>query len=84
MNNQFFQENDYEFSRIFNENATQQDVFNQVAKPVVDYALAGYNGAIIAYGQTSSGKTYTMEGKIGKSFDCTELAITTDYYVLHR
>lgn len=28
--------------------------------------MAGYNGTIFAYGQTSSGKTHTMEGVIGK------------------
>lgn len=27
--------------------------------------LNGYNGTIFAYGQTSSGKTHTMEGQIG-------------------
>ena len=32
--------------------------------PVLD-VLSGYNGTIFAYGQTSSGKTHTMEGVIG-------------------
>lgn len=38
------------------------DVYNITARPIVDKVLAGYNGTIFAYGQTGTGKTYTMEG----------------------
>ena len=34
------------------------------AKPIIDSVLEGFNGTIFAYGQTSSGKTHTMTGKI--------------------
>jgi polynucleotide 5'-kinase involved in rRNA processing len=44
---------------------SQNDVFNIVAKPIVDSAILGYSGTIIAYGPTNSGKTYTMRGKSG-------------------
>jgi hypothetical protein len=30
--------------------------------PIVDSAIEGYNGSILAYGQTGTGKTYTMIG----------------------
>ena len=41
----------------------QQDVFNKTQCPgLVDKVVNGYNATIFAYGQTSSGKTYTMEG----------------------
>jgi kinesin family protein 6/9 len=40
----------------------QAEVFNEVAKDVIDSALDGYNGTIFAYGQTGSGKTYTITG----------------------
>jgi len=53
---------DFCFDGIFGHESTQIDVFNQVAKPVIDGLIDGYNGTIFAYGQTSSGKTYTMEG----------------------
>jgi kinesin family protein 5 len=33
-----------------------------VAKPVVDSIFQGFNGTIFAYGQTNSGKTFTMQG----------------------
>lgn len=32
------------------------------ARPIVDKVLEGYNGTILAYGQTGAGKTYTMAG----------------------
>jgi len=54
-------ENSYEFSRIFQPTDTQEDVFIEVQE-VVQSALDGYNVCLFAYGQTSSGKTYTMEG----------------------
>ena len=34
----------------------------QIARPLVDSVLQGYNGTIFAYGQTGTGKTFTMEG----------------------
>lgn len=53
------------FDRVFKPNATQEKVFNESAKSITADVLAGYNGTIFAYGQTSSGKTHTMEGVIG-------------------
>ena len=38
------------------------DVYNRVARSIVDNVLEGYNGTIFAYGQTGTGKTFTMEG----------------------
>lgn len=38
------------------------DVYNRVARNIVDNVLEGYNGTIFAYGQTGTGKTFTMEG----------------------
>ncbi|KAI5633055.1 kinesin motor domain-containing protein [Phthorimaea operculella] len=55
----------YLFDKVFKPNATQEKVYNEAAKSIVTDVLAGYNGTIFAYGQTSSGKTHTMEGVIG-------------------
>mmetsp|Transcript_8177 Transcript_8177/g.20892 ORF Transcript_8177/g.20892 Transcript_8177/m.20892 type:complete len:949 (-) Transcript_8177:2830-5676(-) len=52
----------FTFDRVFNPSSTQEDVYNYAAKPVVEDVLKGYNGTIFAYGQTSSGKTHTMQG----------------------
>ena len=39
-------------------------VYNKVARPIVENVLKGYNGTIFAYGQTGTGKTYTMSGEM--------------------
>ncbi|XP_018418756.1 PREDICTED: kinesin-1 heavy chain [Nanorana parkeri] len=54
----------YVFDRVFQSNASQEQVYNACAKAIVKDVLEGYNGTIFAYGQTSSGKTHTMEGKL--------------------
>ncbi|AIN97019.2 kinesin, putative [Leishmania panamensis] len=45
--------------------ASQEDVFDEVGRPLVENALAGYNAAVMAYGQTGSGKTFTSFGPPG-------------------
>ncbi|XP_050486352.1 centromere-associated protein E-like [Bombus huntii] len=50
------------FDHIFDMNASNWDVFDTVVKPIVNAAVNGFNGTVFAYGQTSSGKTYTMMG----------------------
>ncbi|XP_076617260.1 kinesin-1 heavy chain-like [Chaetodon auriga] len=54
----------YYFDRVFQSNTTQEQFYNAVAQKIVRDVLEGYNGTIFAYGQTSSGKTHTMEGKL--------------------
>ncbi|NXC45340.1 KIF6 protein, partial [Penelope pileata] len=52
----------FKFQQIFDQEAKQDVVFDSIAKPVAECALAGYNGTIFAYGQTGSGKTFTITG----------------------
>ena len=47
----------------------QTDVYNQVVRPVVMEVIEGYNCTIFAYGQTGTGKTFTMEGDRAPSND---------------
>ncbi|CAA0820814.1 Armadillo repeat-containing kinesin-like protein 2 [Striga hermonthica] len=54
----------YEFDEVLTEFASQKRVYEVVAKPVVESVLDGYNGTVMAYGQTGTGKTYTL-GKLG-------------------
>ncbi|XP_040196838.1 kinesin heavy chain isoform X1 [Rana temporaria] len=54
----------YVFDRVFPPNTTQEQVYHACAMQIVKDVLAGYNGTIFAYGQTASGKTHTMEGKL--------------------
>ncbi|KAG1664913.1 Kinesin heavy chain [Nymphon striatum] len=55
----------YVFDKVFKPNASQEKVYNEAAKVIVKDVLSGFNGTIFAYGQTSSGKTHTMEGVLG-------------------
>ncbi|XP_015667512.1 kinesin-1 heavy chain isoform X2 [Protobothrops mucrosquamatus] len=54
----------YVFDHVFQSHTSQEQVYNDCAKKIVKDVLEGYNGTIFAYGQTSSGKTHTMEGKL--------------------
>ena len=46
---------------MFGVESTQHQIFTEV-ETVVDSVMAGFNGTILAYGQTSAGKSWTMEG----------------------
>ncbi|XP_033212363.1 kinesin-like protein KIF3A [Belonocnema kinseyi] len=53
----------FSFDAVFDTNSTQVDIYNETARPIVEKVLQGYNGTIFAYGQTGTGKTYTMSGE---------------------
>ncbi|XP_024526430.1 kinesin-like protein KIN-UA [Selaginella moellendorffii] len=63
----------YQFDEVFPDTASQKRVYEVVAKPVVESVLDGYNGTVMAYGQTGTGKTYTL-GKLGEE-DCADRGI---------
>ncbi|KAH8302348.1 hypothetical protein KR044_005404 [Drosophila immigrans] len=52
----------YYFDNVFDGASNQLDLYVDTARPIVDKVLEGYNGTILAYGQTGTGKTYTMSG----------------------
>ena len=52
----------FKFAHVFEKSTYQDQVFNRVAKGVIDNCLKGYNGTVFAYGQTGSGKTFTVTG----------------------
>lgn len=52
----------FTFDTVFGPDSKQLDVYNLTARPIIDSVLEGYNGTIFAYGQTGTGKTFTMEG----------------------
>ena len=49
--------------QVFGPTCRQLDVYEFV-KPVVASALSGFNGVVFAYGQTSAGKTFTMQVRL--------------------
>ncbi|XP_064210034.1 centromere-associated protein E isoform X8 [Anguilla rostrata] len=52
----------FSFDRVFSAEESTNQLYQDIAKPLVVSAVEGYNGTIFAYGQTSSGKTFTMMG----------------------
>ncbi|XP_017782780.1 PREDICTED: kinesin-like protein KIF15 isoform X3 [Nicrophorus vespilloides] len=52
---------EYTFGNIYGAENSNKDVYNSV-KPIVKSAVNGINGTVIAYGESSSGKTYTNMG----------------------
>ncbi|XP_060754647.1 centromere-associated protein E isoform X4 [Neoarius graeffei] len=52
----------FSFDRVFSAEESTKQLYNDIAKPLVVSTVEGYNGTIFAYGQTSSGKTFTMMG----------------------
>ena len=51
----------WEFDQVFNTTSSQKEIYGEVS-PLVTSVLDGYNVCIFAYGQTGTGKTYTMMG----------------------
>ncbi|XP_064611144.1 kinesin-like protein KIFC3 isoform X2 [Liolophura sinensis] len=58
------QRQSFEMDKVFRENSSQVEVFEEV-QSLVTSCIDGYNVCIFSYGQTGSGKTYTMEGTHG-------------------
>ena len=52
----------YNFDYTFNEDITQEQIYNFTAKNFISNILNGFNSTIISYGGTGTGKTYTMIG----------------------
>lgn len=54
-------------NQVFGPSAQQKDLYEQAVVPIVNEVLEGFNCTIFAYGQTGTGKTYTMEGECKRS-----------------
>ncbi|CAO2828046.1 unnamed protein product [Amaranthus hypochondriacus] len=54
--------NTFTFDRVFRYDCSTRQVYEEGAKAVVLSAVSGINSSVFAYGQTSSGKTFTMSG----------------------
>ncbi|XP_052900783.1 chromosome-associated kinesin KIF4A [Anopheles moucheti] len=50
----------FSYSYVFPPTVAQSQLYEQSVAPLLTKLLAGYNATILAYGQTSSGKTFTM------------------------
>uniref|UniRef100_W5JYZ0 Kinesin-like protein n=2 Tax=Astyanax mexicanus TaxID=7994 RepID=W5JYZ0_ASTMX len=61
-----FKETQYSFKKVFGIKTTQRELFEDVAKPLVDDLIHCKNGLLFTYGVTGSGKTHTMTGSPGQ------------------
>lgn len=52
----------FTYDAVYDWSSTQQQVYDEVVRPLVYSVLEGFNGCVFAYGQTGTGKTHTMEG----------------------
>ncbi|KAI8003257.1 Kinesin-like protein KIN-7N [Camellia lanceoleosa] len=52
----------YAFDYVFDQDCTNERVYKLLTKDIIHAAVEGFNGTAFAYGQTSSGKTFTMNG----------------------
>lgn len=50
----------FAFEKVFDGEASQEEVFHRSTAPLLKHALMGYNGTVFVYGQTGTGKTHTM------------------------
>ena len=70
---------EFSFDSIFPQNSTQNDIFTKCALPLIKSVLEGINCTLFCYGQTSSGKTYTMEGFVNNKNLHDIIPRTTEY-----
>lgn len=52
----------FTFDAVYDASSKQADLYDETVRPLVDSVLQGFNGTVFAYGQTGTGKTYTMQG----------------------
>ncbi|GFR19555.1 centromere-associated protein E [Trichonephila clavata] len=57
----------FNFDRVFEGQEENAKVYEEFCSPIVKSVIDGFNGTIFAYGQTSSGKTFTMSGNNNKN-----------------
>ena len=57
----------FTFDAVFGAQSMQREIYDEIAYPLVEAVLDGFNGTIFAYGQTGCGKTFTMLGEVGQS-----------------
>lgn len=55
----------FKFDGVFSAEASQEEIFQRCVPSLLGDLLSGYNGTILAYGQTGAGKTHTMMGNSG-------------------
>ncbi|KAG0476973.1 hypothetical protein HPP92_013814 [Vanilla planifolia] len=74
----------FTFDKVFGPSAKQKELYDQAITPIVNEVLEGFNCTIFAYGQTGTGKTYTMEGECKRAKNGPKGQLPTDAGVIPR
>ncbi|XP_038973722.1 kinesin-like protein KIN-5C [Phoenix dactylifera] len=74
----------FTFDKVFGPSAKQKDLYDQAVVPIVNEVLEGFNCTIFAYGQTGTGKTYTMEGECRRAKSGPKNQLPADAGVIPR
>ena len=69
---------EFSFNEVFSPKSTQHDVYKSCVEPMIHDACAGYSCTLFAYGQTGTGKTFTLEGAKSQSAESTVPHRTAD------
>ncbi len=72
----YLEETLFRFDNTFNENQTTEEIYNSSVQPIIEGIFKKGMVTLFAYGQTSSGKTFTMQG-------IQEISVRT-IFKLHR
>ena len=65
----------FTFDYLYDQESTQEDIYSNSVRPLVEAALSGYNATVFAYGQTGSGKTYTMGSASWNDLEDSEMGV---------
>ena len=52
----------FTFDGVYGISSSTEVIYSEIVRPIVNGVVEGYNGTVFAYGQTSCGKTFTMDG----------------------
>ncbi|OMJ79384.1 hypothetical protein SteCoe_20632 [Stentor coeruleus] len=61
-----YRNENYVFRSIFSKESSQQEIYEEIGKPLVDNIMQGINGILLAYGSSGAGKTYSLLGDQGQ------------------
>ena len=75
--------NPYLFDQVFGTETQNYQIFTKLVQPLIDSAMNGFNVTVLAYGQTASGKTYTMMGS-QKELGIVQLAVDRIFTLIEQ
>lgn len=75
-----FQLHNFTFDYVFDMDSNQTDIYKKLGDPSIESVIQGFNSTIIAYGQTGTGKSFTMEGLSYLNNKVKDISNSNAYY----